>query len=66
MVTGGIAVALFMGSFGVSSRDFREDLDIDPTFGVSLTQQGFSPSQIQKIFTSASSKKNYNKLPLSE
>jgi hypothetical protein len=51
---------------GVPAGDFREDLGIDPTFGDSLVQQGFSPSQIQKIFTSASLKVDYGKMPLSE
>jgi hypothetical protein len=51
---------------GVSAGDFREDLGIDPTFSVSLASQGFSPSQIQKIFTSASLKRDYNKMPLGE
>ena len=51
---------------GVSAGDYREDLGIDPTFGDSLVQQGFNPAQIQKIFTSASLKNDYSKLPLSE
>jgi hypothetical protein len=54
------------GGVGVSAGDFREDLGIDPTFSVSLVQQGFNSSQIQKIFTSASLKKDYNKMPLGE
>jgi hypothetical protein len=70
MATGSIAVALFLSSYSstgaAKAGDFREELGIDPTFSVSLTEQGFSPSQIQKIFTSASLKKDYSRLPLSE
>lgn len=66
IVTSSIAVALFIGSLGVSSKDFREDLGIDPTFTESLVSQGFSPSQIQKIFASASPRNDYDKMPLSE
>ena len=51
---------------GVSAMDFREDLGKDPTFSDSLVRQGFSPAQIQKIFTTAEKKNNYEKLPLSE
>lgn len=53
-------------NLGISARDSREELGIDPAFMDSLVDQGFSPSQIQKIFTSASLKKDYNKLPLGE
>lgn len=68
MATSSVAIALFLSSYtlGQSARDYREDLGIDPTFSISLVGQGFSPAQIQKIFTSASLKKDYNKLPLSE
>lgn len=51
---------------GVSAKDLREDLGVDPTFGDSLIEQGFNPSQIQKIFTSALLKNDYEKMPLSE
>jgi hypothetical protein len=53
-------------NIGVSAKDFREDLGIDPTFVISLVEQGFSSSQIQKIFTSASLKRDYNKILLGE
>jgi hypothetical protein len=53
-------------NLGISARDYREELGVDPTFMNSLVDQGFNPSQIQKIFTSASLKTDYNKLPLSE
>lgn len=52
--------------FGVSASDFKEDLGLDPTFTQSLIEQGFNPSQIQKIFASASLKNDYEKLPLEE
>jgi hypothetical protein len=67
MATGSIAVALFLSSYvGVSARNFREELGMDPTFTASLVDQGFGPSQIQKIFTSASLKNDYGKMPLSD
>ena len=50
----------------VPAGDFREELGIDPLFSESLVEQGFSPAQIQKIFTSASLKDDYEKLPLGE
>ncbi len=53
-------------SVGVSAVDFREELGMDPTFSNDLIEQGFNPSQIQKIFTSATLKKDYDKMPLSE
>lgn len=53
-------------NIGVNAGDFREELGIDPTFSYSLADQGFSPAQIQKIFTSASLKKDYDKMPLDE
>ena len=66
IATGSIAVALFLGSYAVSAGDFREELGVDPVLTRSLVQQGFNPSQIQKIFTGAPLKKNYNKPPLDE
>lgn len=70
IVTGSIAVALFLGSYSgtmaANARDFKEELRIDPTFNVSLAQQGFSPSQIQKILTSTSPRKGYSRKPLDE
>ena len=51
---------------GVIAGDSREELRIDPTFTYSLISQGFNPAQIQKIFSSASLKKDYDKLPLGE
>ena len=50
----------------VSATDFREDLGLDPSFESALVEQGFNPSQIQKIFTSASIKNDYGKQPLGE
>lgn len=50
----------------IQAGDFREELGLDPTFGDSLVKQGFSPSQIQNIFTSASLKNDYDRLPLEE
>jgi hypothetical protein len=50
----------------VDARDYREDLGIDPTFEDSLIEQGFNRSQIQKIFTTASLKRDFEKMPLSE
>ena len=53
-------------NLGIAAGDSREELGLDPAFTDSLVAQGFSPAQIQKIFTSASLKKDYSRLPLGE